>query len=67
MGTKPFAAEQLEVTVDGEVCKVWVAQKSKSVWIAYGDFRGERINQNGSSQNNALENWYSAADYKSRE
>lgn len=51
--------------------KVWdsdyvvdVHQKSKSVWIAVGEYKGERIEVKGRSEYSALKGWREAARYK---
>jgi hypothetical protein len=51
--------------------KVWdkpheitVYQRSKTVWIAAGDYMGERIESKGSSQSAAAAHWREAARYK---
>jgi hypothetical protein len=51
--------------------KVWdkdyeitVYKKSKSVWIAVGDYMGESIESKGSSESSAAAHWREAARYK---
>jgi hypothetical protein len=51
--------------------KVWdkphvvsVYQKSKTVWIAVGEYMGERLETQGTSANSALKSWCDAAKYK---
>jgi hypothetical protein len=44
--------------------EVTVYQKSKSVWIAVGYYRDERIQVQGSSERSALKYWHDAARYK---
>jgi len=53
-----------KVTVWNERCSVTVYQKSKSVWIAVGDYTGERIESKGGSAGSALTAWKSAATYR---
>lgn len=43
---------------------VEVYQKSKSVWIAVGDYMGERIEVKGTSRTSALAAWKEAARYR---
>ncbi|WP_165900028.1 hypothetical protein [Borborobacter arsenicus] len=43
---------------------VEVYQKSKTVWIAVGDYMGQRIEVKGSSRTSALAHWREAARYK---
>jgi hypothetical protein len=40
---------------------VSVHQRSKTVWIAAGDYRGERIEAKGASQRSAIAHWWDAA------
>jgi hypothetical protein len=51
--------------------KVWeknydvtVHQRSKSVWIAVGDYMGERLETKDSSASTALKRWQEAARYR---
>lgn len=53
-----------EVEVWGKSCVVKVHQKSKSVWVANGDFNGEPITVQGSSWSAAVASWREAARYK---
>jgi hypothetical protein len=41
--------------------KITVARKSKTVWEAVGDYKGERIEVKGSNANNAAKHWADAA------
>jgi len=60
-------ATKHEITVDDVPCEVWVGQSSKRVWIAYGSFRGERIEAAGSSASAALGQWAHRAEYAAKE
>ena len=44
--------------------EITVHQKSKSVWIAVGEYMGERIEAKGSSESAAVKHWREAARYK---
>ena len=44
--------------------EISVDQKSKSVWIAVGEYMGERLETKGSSESSALKHWREAATYK---
>lgn len=51
--------------------KVWdreyaitVYQKSKSVWVAIGDYHSQRIEAKGRNQPQAIARWREAARYK---
>jgi hypothetical protein len=43
---------------------VTVHQRSKSVWIAVGDYMGERLETKDSSASTALKRWQEAARYR---
>jgi hypothetical protein len=45
-------------------CEITVHQKSKTVWIAVGEYMGDRIETKGSSQSSAAAHWREAARYK---
>ncbi len=54
-----------------QTVKVWgkphvvnVYQKSKSVWIAVGEYRGEVVEVRGRSESAAVAQWRRAAEYK---
>lgn len=51
------------VRVWGTPHKVTVYQKSKTVWIAVGEYRGERIEVKSQSQGSALKLWSETARY----
>lgn len=65
--SKPDAAVQHEVQVDGELCHVWVGLSRGSTWRAYGDFRGRHIDKTGRSASDAMANWKQAAEYAANE
>jgi hypothetical protein len=44
--------------------EVQVYQSSKSVWIAVGEYMGERIEVKDRSESTALKRWKDAARYK---
>jgi hypothetical protein len=44
--------------------EITVYQKSKSVWIAVGDYMGERLEVKSSSVSSAAKLWQDAAKYK---
>jgi len=43
---------------------ITVYQKSEAVWLAVGDYRGERIEAKGSSADVAAKYWGDAARFK---
>jgi len=56
----------MEYTVEvwGHPHDITVYQKSKSVWIAVGNYMGERIEVKASSPSSAAKHWAQAAKYK---
>lgn len=44
-----------------EPCEITVIQKSKSVWIAVGQYMGKEV---GRTENNAVALWRDAAHYR---
>lgn len=52
------------VEVWGKKIEIDAYQKSKSVWIAVGDYMGERIEVKGPSRGAALKGWIEAARYR---
>jgi hypothetical protein len=54
----------ITVSVWNERWKITVYQKSKTVWIAVGDYKGEPIEVKGSSERSAIRAWTDAARYR---
>jgi hypothetical protein len=52
------------VVVWNEPCSVSVYRKSKTVWVAVGEYMGERIEVKDRSEGTALLRWKEAARYK---
>lgn len=52
------------VKVWDEQHEIAVNQKSKSVWIAVGEYMGERLEVKGRTEVQAVNNWQEAARYK---
>lgn len=52
------------VRVWDEPYTVTVYKKSKSVWVAVGDYMGRRVEVKGSSERSALRWWVDAARYR---
>jgi len=48
-----------------EPCEITVVQKSKSVWIAVGQYMGKALEVKGRSASSAAALWRDAAHYKS--
>jgi len=55
---------KLVVKVWDKDCEISVYQRSKTVWIAVGEYMGEQIEVKGSSQRSAAAQWREAARYK---
>lgn len=55
---------QEAVEVWGQSCTVSVHQKSKTVWIAVGNYMGVRIETKDSTKSTALKRWQEAARYR---
>jgi hypothetical protein len=49
-----------------KACRVGTYQKSKTVWIASGDFQGEPLQQQGRSEQSALAKWKDIAEWRYR-
>jgi hypothetical protein len=47
--------------------EITVYQKTKSVWIAVGEYMGERIERKDRSDSTAVKRWQEAAHYKGNE
>ena len=52
------------IRVWDEPQEVSVYQKSKSVWIASGEYMGERLEAKASSESAAVKHWQEAARYR---
>ena len=52
------------VKVWGRDIEITVYQKSKTVWIAVGEYMGQRFEVKGRSANSAANLWRDAATYK---
>ena len=60
-----FGAErEHKITVWNETCSVTTYQKSKSVWMAVGEYMGQTKEIKGSSAGSALSAWKEWARYK---
>ena len=55
---------KVTVIVWGKTIEITVYQKSKSVWIAAGEYLGESFQVKGSSSSSAAAHWQEAAKYK---
>jgi hypothetical protein len=52
---------EVGVRVWGETVKIEVYQKSKTVWIAYGDYMGQALEVKRPTRGAAMKGWVSAA------
>jgi hypothetical protein len=59
-----MTVEERTVLLYDTPCTITVSHPSKTVWVAVGDYRGERIEVKGSSANNAAQHWVSAAHFR---
>lgn len=57
-------AMEHQVRVYNRTYQVAVYQKSKTVWIAVGEYEGARIEVKGRSEGTALSQWREAARYR---
>jgi hypothetical protein len=55
---------QHTVTVWDRPYEVSVHQKSKTVWIAVGNYEGARVETQGRTESQALASWREAARYR---
>jgi hypothetical protein len=55
------ASKKREVKVWGTTQEIDVYQKSKTVWIAAGEYMGQRIEAKGRTESRALTSWQEAA------
>lgn len=53
----------MKVVVWGKPQEVTVSMKSKTVWIAVGDYMGKRVETKGASEGAAVKRWKEAAEY----
>jgi hypothetical protein len=56
-----MTVEERTVYVNAIPHQITIARKSKTVWVAVGDYRGERIEVKGSSADIAAKYWADAA------
>jgi len=61
---EPKMTQKTTVIVWDKPYEISVYQKSKTVWIAVGEYMGGRIETKGSSQSAAAAHWREAARYK---
>jgi hypothetical protein len=58
------ASREHTVIVWGASVPVTVAQRSKSVWVAVGEYMGQHLEVKSSSEGSALKLWRSTAEYR---
>jgi hypothetical protein len=63
MEEQPFSVKTIVVVWD-KSCEITVYQKSKTVWLAVGEYMEEQIETKGSSQRDAVRRWRDGARYK---
>lgn len=54
----------LTVDVWGKPHEISVYQKTKTIWIAVGEYMGERIEVKGRTESQAARTWQDAARFK---
>jgi hypothetical protein len=59
-----YAERPVKVQVWGRSCVISVYQRSKSVWIASGDYLGQPIEVKGASASAAVNHWIETARYR---
>jgi hypothetical protein len=59
-----MTVEERTVLLYDTPCIITISHPSKTVWIAVGDYKGERIEVKGSSANIASKNWVDAAHFR---
>lgn len=64
---KEPTTQQLEIVIDGELCKVWSVKIGSSTWRAYGSFRAKQIDETGGTVSDSLLNWRRIAEYQANE
>jgi hypothetical protein len=60
-----MTVEERTVLLFDTPCTITISHRSKTVWVAVGDYMGERIEVKGSSANNAAKYWVDAARFRS--
>ena len=66
MGEQVLVTKRSVRVWDGDnPCEISLVQKSKSVWVAVGEYMGKRIEVQGRTANNATAIWRDAAHYRS--
>jgi hypothetical protein len=59
-----MTVEERTVLLYDTPCTITISHPSKTVWVAVGDYKGERIEVKGSSANNAAQHWVGAAHFR---
>lgn len=57
---------RVSMIVQGQHCMVDVQQRTKNIWVAWGEFQGSQIRTEGISRDGAIRRWrqlaFKAAD-----
>jgi hypothetical protein len=56
-----MTVEERTVLLFDTPCTITIFHPSKTVWVAVGDYKGERMEVKGSSANTAAKNWIDEA------
>jgi hypothetical protein len=62
-----MTVEERTVLLYDTPCLITISHPSKTVWVAVGDYRGERIEVKGSSANSAAQHWVGTAHFRELE
>lgn len=55
---------ELSIDIHGQRCTIQVYLMAKTVWLAVGEYIGERVRTRGTTALNAVEAWRKAAELK---
>jgi hypothetical protein len=61
-----YSPGERRVSVWGKPHEITVYRKSKSVWVAVGDYMGEMLRTEGPSANAAVTDWRDGAERKGK-
>ena len=62
-----MTVEKRTVLLFDTPCTITIFHSSKTVWVAVGDYKGERMEVKGSSANTAAKNWLDEAHIRGAE
>jgi len=59
-----MTVEERTVLLFDTPCTITIFHPSKTVWVAVGDYKGERMEVKGPSANTAAKNWVDEAHFR---